>query len=316
MNQRRQVLTSFAAAPCAWLTGLATAATPAQRAGTDKPELSAVDAERDLRILQRCLAELHPGLTRYASAARIDAAFDAAVATVAAGSSRAQMVLLASQLSASVHCGHTWANPFNQRLDVIDQVLTRADKLPLTLRWVEGRALVTGRTAQRVAAGDEVLAIDDRPLATIRAALLPLLRADGLHEGAGLKQASQLDSRPNGGAMDRLFPLRFPPRNGRYMLTLSGRGSPSPNAVDVAPPPRRHAISGCRRQAPAGPFASMAIPACSHCPRSPSGKATSSPRHSCARPSTRCAACPTSSSINATTKVATTTSATCCSATC
>jgi hypothetical protein len=156
---------------------------------------------------------------------------------VAAGSSRAQMVVLASQLSASLHCGHTWVSPYNQRQDVTDGVFNRADKLPLTLRGVEGRVLVTGSAAAGVEAGSELLAIDGRPMTAVRDALLPLLRADGRHVGAQLKRLSQLDSGPNGGAMDRLFPLLFAPafsrEGGRYVLTLRERDSAAPRQVTV-----------------------------------------------------------------------------------
>jgi hypothetical protein len=227
MHARRLALKTLALAPLAGFTARARSQT----------ELSADDAQRDLRILQRALTELHPGLLRYTTLAQIDADFAAANTAVAGGSSRAQMVVLASQLSASLHCGHTWVSPYNQRQDVAAGVLDRADKLPMTLRWLEGRVRVTGSAAAGVAAGAELLAIDGRPVAAIRDALLPLLRADGLHEGARLKRLSQLDSGPNGGAMDRLFPLLLPPQvtatGGRYMLTLRAPEGGSPRDVGV-----------------------------------------------------------------------------------
>ncbi len=230
MPARRTALKHLVAASGFGLSTLAAGPTRAQAPAlaAARPEISAGDAQRDLGILKRALTELHPGLTRYTTLAQIEADFAAANAVVAAGSSRAQMVLLASQLSASLHCGHTWVSPYNQRQDVVDGVFNRADKLPLTLRWVEGRVLVTGSAADGVAAGSELLAIDGRPVAAIRDALLPLLRADGRHAGAQLKRLSQLDSGPNGGAMDRLFPLLFAPLHApqpgptgaRYTLTL------------------------------------------------------------------------------------------------
>lgn len=72
------------------------------------------------------------------------------------------MNVLASHIVASVHCGHTWASRYNQRQDVQDAVIDRADKLPITLRWMQGRALVTGSITFGVAAGAELLAIDGR----------------------------------------------------------------------------------------------------------------------------------------------------------
>ncbi|MDP9046008.1 MAG: S41 family peptidase [Pseudomonadota bacterium] len=241
-------MTSFLAAPLAGLAGSTAGVAGAQSVAPAQAELSAEEARRDLRILHRAFTDLHPGLTRYRSVTQIDAAFAVADASVAAGCSRAQMVVTASRLAAAVYCGHTWVNPANQRKDVVTGVFQRADKLPLTLRWIEGRVRVTGSAAPGLVAGDELLAIDSRPMTQIRDALLPLLRADGQHAGARLKRLSQLDSGPNGGSMDRLFPLCFPPRDGRYMLTLrdaNGRqrdvqvAATSTSARDqvLAPPP-------------------------------------------------------------------------------
>jgi Peptidase family S41 len=116
---------------------------------------------------------------------------------------------------------------------VIESVFTRADKLPLTLRFVEDRALVTASAAAEVQRGAELLAIDGRTIAEITAALLPLLHADGRHAGAQGKQLSQLDSGPNGGAMDRLFPLRFPTTANRRVLSLREPGARTPRRVAV-----------------------------------------------------------------------------------
>ncbi len=197
------------------------------------PELSAEQAQRDLRILKRAFTDLHPGLYRYATPAQIDAEFSAAEEAVKQGSTRAQMFLLASRLAAAVRCGHTWASRYNQGKAIEEGLFARSDKLPLTLRFVEGRALITGSSAPGLKAGAELLAIDGRPMADIVAALLPYLRADGQHEGAQAKRLSQLDSGPNGGAMDRLFPLRFAPQAGRYRLRVADTPGAAPRELDA-----------------------------------------------------------------------------------
>jgi len=213
---RRRALRQLAAAPL--MTALPSSAaaqtqTPAlvSARAASAPELSADEARRDLRVLKRALLDLHPGLTRYTTLAQLDADFAAAQARVEQGASRATMYLLASRLAASVRCGHTWASPYNQGKAIVDNVFGRSDKLPLTLRWVQGRALVTGSLLPELPAGSELLAIDGRPMAAIAAALMPSLRADGNGDGSDAKRFSQLDSHGNGGAMDRLFPLMFAP---------------------------------------------------------------------------------------------------------
>ncbi len=195
------------------------------------PDLSADQARRDLRILKRALVELHPGLYRYTQSERLDAAFAAAEAEVASGASQGQMYWLASTLAASVRCGHTWASRYNQRADVNELLFKRADKLPLTLRWVQGRALVTGSIAPGLVAGDELLAINGQPVQTIVRALLPALRADGTGDG---KRFAQLDTSATGGAMDRLFPLRWPPAAGHYSVTLQSGNGPARAATIAA----------------------------------------------------------------------------------
>lgn len=72
---------TLAIASVASLIGLLSDRSRAQ--GTPPPppgkhEISADDAQRDLRILKRSLTDLHPGLTRYTTLAHIDAGFDTA----------------------------------------------------------------------------------------------------------------------------------------------------------------------------------------------------------------------------------------------
>ncbi len=179
--------------------------------------LDAGTAQRDLRILQKALVELHPAVDRYVTPEALDAAFAAAQAEVAGGADRATMYRLASRLSATLRCGHTWTNPLNQRADVQAEVFAAANKLPVWIKVVDDRFLVVASSDPQVRRGDELLAIDGRPAATLIAELLPYLRADGSSDG---KRRAQLDSDSNGGAMDRLFPALHPPQAGRYRLRL------------------------------------------------------------------------------------------------
>jgi hypothetical protein len=221
------LISSLAVTLCLWLIASVAWAQAA-------PEISADDARRDLRILKRAFVDLHPGLYRYATPAQIDAEFAAADAAVAQGSSRAQMYVLASRLAASVRCGHTWTNHYNQATAVVKTVFERSDKLPVTLRWAAGRALVTGTLAADVPVGSELLAIDGRPVADIAQALMPYIRADGVSAASDGTRAAQLDSGGNGGVMDRLFPLLFAPNNGRYVLRLRDAKEAAPRDVSVA----------------------------------------------------------------------------------
>jgi hypothetical protein len=211
---RRHVLGQFAAGAAALALG--------RHAAAQNPSggLTAAQAQRDLAVLQRALTTLHPGLYRYTTPDALTAVFSSAQQSVAAGADRAQMFVLASRIAASVHCGHTWANRSNQGPAVVAEVFNRADKLPITLRWLQGRALITGSLLPAVAVGTELLSIDGRPVQDIAAAVLPHLRADGLHSGSQAKRLAQLNSGSLGGAMDSIFPLIFAPSDSRYRLGL------------------------------------------------------------------------------------------------
>ncbi len=219
----------------------AQAAQPAPAAGStvaaaDAPatRISSDEARRDLRTLKRAFTELHPGLYRYATVAEIDTAFADAEAEVRQGATRGQMFLIASRLAAVVRCGHTWAGPYNQPPAVAKEVFERADKLPLALRLVAGRLLVIASAVPGVVAGAELLAVDGRPAAEILQGLLPYLRADGRSDGSDAKRLSQLDHGPNGGAMDRLLPLRFPATASAWRLTVRDAGSAPPRDIVAA----------------------------------------------------------------------------------
>ena len=218
---RRQVMRRLMLAP-PW-AGLIPSLMPGLARAAGGNTLSAAQARADLQLLRRAFDTLHPGLHRRATPAQVDAAFAAAGQAVSGGSTQAGMFLLCSHIAATLNCGHTWASHFNARKDLRLLLLEGRDKLPFTLRWVQGRALITGSAAPGLAAGTELLAIDGRPVAEITAALLPLLRADGQHAGAVGKRRAQLDGAAGqaaGGAMDWLFPLRFAPAGGRWRLTL------------------------------------------------------------------------------------------------
>lgn len=178
--------------------------------------LTAKQATSELKLLQRGLIALHPGLYRYASAEQIDAEFARAEAEVVNGSDALAMYRIASRLAAAVRCGHTWTNPLNQS-DALKASLDQLPALPVHGRLLGDRLLVTASSDAAIHANDEILSIDGRSPAPLVSDLLPYLRADGSNDG---KRLSQIDTTVDGGALDRLLPLLHPPVDGRYRLRL------------------------------------------------------------------------------------------------
>mgnify|MGYP003417404185 FL=1 len=188
---------------------------------TNLPQpLTAKEAQRELRILKRGLGDLHAGLYRYQTHEQFEAEFARAEAQVADGSDAMEMYLIASRIAAAVRCGHTWTNPVNQS-PAVQRAFSALPALPLRVRVLENRLLVTASVDPTVPVNAELLAIDGRTSAALIADFMPYLRADGGNDG---KRLSQLDSNENGGAMDRLLPLLHAPGTGGYTLRMRPRG--------------------------------------------------------------------------------------------
>lgn len=212
---------AIAAAPL-----LAAAPSEAPSAG----RLSATDAARDLRILRRSLEALHPGLHRRLAPAQFAAEFSRADAEVADGSDVLEMYRLASRIAAAIRCGHTWTNPLNQG-PAVQSALADLPALPLRIRVIGNRWLVTASADPRVPAPSELLAIDGRGPGDLTAAFLPYLRADGDSDG---KRIDQLEGGAAGGALDRLLPQLFPPGDAGYHVRFRVPGQRPREATVVA----------------------------------------------------------------------------------
>ena len=190
------------------------AAGAASAASTFNPD----KAKADAAILVQALNTLHPALDKYRTPAEVKAAMDRFQARAGAARTPGEMYLAATELAASVRCGHTWTNVLNQQGPARRQILEGADKLPLIFTLVEGRWLVLGSAVPDVAVGDEIVTIDGRSAAQIVAAMMPYLRADGSSDGKRLRQLGH--DRPDYSMMDIVWPLLSPPAGGTYRLEI------------------------------------------------------------------------------------------------
>jgi len=180
--------------------------------------LTAEQAAFDARVLKRALAELHPALTKYRTRAEIDAALARFEARATAARDVGQVYLAATEMAAAIRCGHTWTNTLNQTGAARAALLDAADKLPLTLTWVEDRWLVLASAAPGVSRGDEMLSIDGVPARQMVARLMPYLRADDASDGKRWRQLGH--DRFDHSAMDTVWPLLAPPVDGHYRLEV------------------------------------------------------------------------------------------------
>lgn len=226
-----------------WIAICLLLALPVAATATPEP-LTPQQVARDLRILERGLRELHPGLFRYQDEAAFQSQLDLARAELGQGTDRLALYRMATRIAASVRCGHTWTNPANQR-PAIQAALEAQPVLPFEVRAVGTRLLVTASAAPQVRAGDELVAIATRNTAQVIRDLMPYLRADGSNDG---KRLSQLSSGANGGALDRLLALVLPPDQGAYRVRLARAGRQVDVRVNATTEAaRRAALAGVER---------------------------------------------------------------------
>ena len=83
---------------------------------------------QDIAILRSAFETMHPGLYRYATLAQIDRGFKQLEAQWAGAASLAEAYLSLSEFLATIRCGHTYANFYNQKQDVV-QALFAARKI-------------------------------------------------------------------------------------------------------------------------------------------------------------------------------------------
>jgi len=197
--------------------------------------VSAAGYRADAAILRRAYEALHPGLYRYTTPAQTAANFADLDRALAAGPTLPQACLAFSRFTATVRCGHSYPNFFNQPPAIAHALFDGRTRLPFTFVWLHGHLIVTGNASENpaLAPGTDVLAIDGRSAPDILRTLLPYVRADGSNDDErisllGVSGAERYEE------FDVYFGLLDPPAGGTYTLTVQPYGSAQPRTVIVA----------------------------------------------------------------------------------
>ena len=143
------------------------------------------DATReDARLLRRVYERLHPGLLRYNTATGLGEAFDRLEAGPAGGETLEAWYLRLSLFLATLKCGHSYANFYNQSAAVRARLYERDDRLPFQFLWLGDRMIVTADpTGEGVAPGSEIVTLNGQPAGAVLARLIQAARADGSNDG-------------------------------------------------------------------------------------------------------------------------------------
>jgi hypothetical protein len=180
-------------APClgaaqATLSASVTRASGADTAAYPLRTLSPSQAQADVALLRRALELIHPGLYRYTSKSKVDAAFGRLEAEAKVPMTDLDMWRDVALLLAEIHCDHTKPEPPVSLETWRD---THSTHLPFRFQIVEGRMIVVSH-AQEVGSppeGAEVTEINGRPVPRI---LTTLSRAVAYDGGADQSVAAKL----------------------------------------------------------------------------------------------------------------------------
>lgn len=181
---RRAVLATLAALP----------AGPALWAAAPETRLSGAALAQDIAVLRDAYTSLHPGLYRYATPAQVAKRLTRLEADWANGPLLAEAYLSLSRFAASVKCGHSYANFFNQSRAVTDALFTHIPRLPFLFRWIDGQIVITRNQGPdaRISPGTIIHRINGVRGRDILARLMPYVRADGSNDA---KRIALLDVR-------------------------------------------------------------------------------------------------------------------------
>lgn len=205
--------------------GATFAARPLHARTASSPTPLRVAAMRaDVAVLRRAYDALHPGLLRYNTASEIDARFETLNEATAAPMTLRAFYLTLSRFLATVRCGHSYANFYNQRSEVAAALFEAPDRLPFEFLWLGDAMVVTADPfATGIVPGSRIQAIDGRSASAILAALMPFVRADG-HNDAKRRRLLSVQGDDRYETFDIFFSLLF--GQDRYRLTVedpSGR---------------------------------------------------------------------------------------------
>ncbi|MFN0057769.1 MAG: S41 family peptidase [Planctomycetota bacterium] len=197
--------------------------------------LRAADLQADVAILRRAYETLHPGLLRYNTPAQFDAAVGTLGLEFRQDRTLAQAYLAFSVFAATVKCGHTYPNFFNQS-ESVTAALFQAPRLPFYFCWLGDRMIVTRSftTDERIRAGVEIVAINDVSVAAILERLMTVARADGNNDSKRVAYL-QVEGTSRYEAFDIYWPLFFP--SSAPVVTLRVRGPEGNREQVVSVPP-------------------------------------------------------------------------------
>lgn len=176
---------------------------------------------RDFDIMKGVLLNYHPGLYRFQDSLAVAKIFDNLQLQLNKDMLLSEAYLHFSKFTASLKCGHTFCNYYNQSAPVRNDLFNKNDKVPFTFFLFDKKMFVEKNVSnsEGLKRGTEILAINNIPVTAIIDTLLKYVKGDGSNN---LKRLNDLNLSGLGKfeAFDIFYPLLFPPVNNSYLLKI------------------------------------------------------------------------------------------------
>ena len=111
----------------------------------------------DFEVLEKAIKDLHPGLTRYQTSKEATKNFKAYKKDFSKATTLREAFLKLSQFTATIKCGHTYPNFWNQRKDIQDSLFNHRDKLPFTFVIVEDMFLIQENVSDKIVLDNAII---------------------------------------------------------------------------------------------------------------------------------------------------------------
>lgn len=196
-------------------------------------------ASNDITIVREILTSLHPGLYRYNSPLAIDAALLELSRLWNAKPDLAARYLALSRFLATIKCGHSYANFFNQSRKVSSQLFDppAPTRLPFAFKWIDRKMVVTQDQSGTglLKPGSVIKTVNRVPVSTILDTLMPYVRADGSND-AKRRALLSVGGSEDIQTFDVFYGLVFgpPKKTGHHRLSLRQPGGQRDVSIDVA----------------------------------------------------------------------------------
>lgn len=196
--------------------------------------VTADNLKQDFTILKNVLLTYHPGLYRFQDSQAVAKNFNALEQQLQQDLSLSEAYLLFSRFTASILCGHTYCNYYNQGGATKESLFNKNDKVPFTFTLFNNRMFIEKNVSEDEALtkGTEVLEINFVPVSKIIDTLIQYIKGDGNNNGKRLNDL-HLSGIGKFESFDIFFPLLFPPVNNSCTVKFKAPGATGTSTINV-----------------------------------------------------------------------------------